>query len=141
MELLLADKERIRQQFDYLCKLVIKGERCSYIKGILKRAEREIPFSDMPEFELNSLHTTDKYPIENAHYSVMGFNVEVLDDKLAEAIDELSPVKRDVILLYYFVGMNGSEIAEMMGKDRSVVNYHKRNALSILKKSMESRGR
>ena len=66
MELLLIDQERIRHQFDYLCKLVFRGARCSYIKEILKREEREVLFSDMPEMELNSLHTMDKYPVERA---------------------------------------------------------------------------
>ena len=141
MELAVIDQERIRKQFDCLCKLVIRCARYSYIKEILKRAEREIPFSDVPEIELNSFQTRDEYSIENAQYSVMGYNIEVKDDKLAAAIDKLTPIKRDIILLNFFMGMNGSGIARLIGRDPSTVNYHRRKALTLLKQSMEARGR
>ena len=141
MELLLVDQERIRHQFDYLCKLVFRGARCSYIKEILRRAEREIPFSEVPEMELNSLHTMDKYPVENTRYSVMGFTIEVRDDSLAAVINKLTPIKRDIVLLYYFLDMNGSDIARLMGRNPSTVNYHHRNAIVLLKKSMDAEGR
>lgn len=107
----------------------------------MKRAEREIPFSEVPEVQLNSLSTTDEYHIENVHYSVMGFPIEVRNESLAAAINELTPIKRDVVLLYFFMGMKGTDIARLMGRDTSTVNYHRRRALVLLKQSMEARGR
>lgn len=138
MGALVIDQEGIRKQFDYLCKLVLRGERCTYIKQILRRAEKEIPFSDMSVTALNSLHTRDEYPAENAHYSVMGYTIEVRDDKLAAAIDELTPIKRDIVLLSFFMNISGVDIAKLMGRDVSTVNYHRRRALVLLKKSMET---
>ena len=141
MELSLIDQERICHQFDYLCKLVFRGERCNYIKSILRRAEKEVSFSDMPEYEVDKLQTTDEYPSDNANYSVMGFTIEVRDEQLAAAIDELSPLKRDIVLLYFFMDMNCAVIARLMDKSRYTISYHRRNALVLLKKSMETRGR
>ena len=137
MKLSVIDQERIRHQFDYICKLVMRGERCTYIKQILKRAEKEIPFSDVPGIELNSIHKTDKYSIENKHYSVMGYAIEVKDEKLAAAIDELTPMKRDIVLLHFFMGMNCTAIGKLMGRDCSTISHHKRSALVLMKKSME----
>jgi len=141
MELSVIDQERIRHQFDYICKLVMRGERCTYIKQILKRAEKEIPFSEVSEIELNSIHTTDEYPIESTHYSVMGYTIEVKDERLVAAIDELTPVKRDILLLHFFMGMNCTAIGKLIGRDCSTISHHKRRALVLMKKSMEERKR
>jgi len=141
MELSVIDQERIRHQFDYICKMVMRGERFTYIKQILKRSEKEIPFSDVPEIELNSFYTTDKYPVENKHYSVMGYTIEVKDEKLVAAIDELTPMKRAVVLLHFFMGMNCTAIAKLIGRDCSTISHHKRSALVLMKKSMEERKR
>ena len=78
--------------------------------------------SDIPEIELNSLHTTDKYPIENFCYSVMGYTIEVENENLAAAIDILTPTKRDVVLLYSFMEMKCTAIGKLMSRNRCTVS-------------------
>ena len=141
MPLLVTDQERIRRQFDYLCKLVLRGERCTYIKQVLRRAEKEIPFSDVSEIELNRLYTMDESSIENVHFLAMGYPIEVEGESLAAAIAELTPIKREIVLLYFYMDMNCTAIAKLMGKDSSTVSHHRRSALVLLKKSMEARRR
>ena len=140
METAVINQESIRKQFDCLCKMVLRGERCTYIKQILGRAKKEIPLSELPISVISSLNTTDEYHIENAHYSVMGYHIEVRNDLLARAIDSLTPIKRDVVLLSFFMGMSDVKISKLIGKHRGTIGYHRKEALVLLKKFMQERG-
>ena len=138
METAVMNQESIRKQFDCLCKMVLRGERCTYIKQILGRAKKEIQLSELPISVINSLRTTDEYHIENAQYSVMGYTIEVRDDLLAAGIDSLTPIKRE--LLSFFMRMNRVAIAKLMNKEYGAISYHHRSALVLLKKFMQERG-
>ena len=48
LELSPSQKTSIRYQFEVFCKKVIRGERCDYLRQVLRRAEQEVSFSDMP---------------------------------------------------------------------------------------------
>ena len=140
METAVINQESIRKQFDCLCKMVLRGERCTYIKQILNRAKKEIPLSELPISVISSLNTTDEYPIENAHYLIMGYKIEVRDDLLAAGLDSLTPIKRDVVLLSFFMGMNQVAIAKLMDKEYGAISYHHRSAIVLLRKFMQERG-
>lgn len=134
MNLSSSDKERNQHQFDSFCKKVLRGEANSFRKEMIQRAKHEISFSDMSETELNSLYVVDEYCVDKTLYQVLGFDVEVRSELLAEALNALPVRKRDVILLSYFLDMSDTEIARLLNNDISTIHYHRTSALELLKK-------
>ena len=56
---------------------------------------------------------------------------------LLEAIRTLPEEKRKAVLLYYFEGMNDTEIAELFDTSRSTIQYRRTSSFELLKKYLE----
>jgi len=68
----LSPKVRIQYQFEAFCKKVINGERCDYLRELLRRSEWESSFSDIPTVVLDKLYTLDDNPAEQFSFISMG---------------------------------------------------------------------
>ena len=66
-----------------------------------------------------------------------GYDIEVKDALIAEALQALSERKRNVILLSYFLDMSDADIAREMNLVRSTVHEHRKRSLKILREIME----
>lgn len=126
------DELTIRNQFDRICKLALKGEAADYY-----RQKHEVLFSELSQKELDSIFGVDKYTVENKCFRVLGYDIEVKDTLLAEAIQSLSENKRKVVLLSYFMDMSDADIARMMNLVRSTVYEHRKRSLELMKEMME----
>ena len=84
-----------------------------------------------------SIFGVDKYTVENKCFRVLGYDIEVKDTLLAEAIQSLSENKRKVVLLSYFMDMSDADIARMMNLVRSTVYEHRKRSLELMKEMME----
>lgn len=104
------DELTIRNQFDRICKLALKGEAADYYRHIAYRQKHEVLFSELSQKELDSIFGVDKYTVENKCFRVLGYDIEVKDTLLAEAIQSLSENKRKVVLLSYFMDMSDADI-------------------------------
>ena len=131
------DELTIRNQFDRICKLALKGEAVDYYRHIAYRQEHEVLLSELSQKEQNRLFTVDEYKAENKCFQVLGYDIEVKDALLAEAIQSLSEKKRKVVLLSYFMDMSDAEIARVMNLVRSTVHEHRRRSLEVMKEIME----
>ena len=127
----------IVNQFERLCKMALKGEVVDYYRHIAYRQKHELIMSEMSERERKQLFTMDEYGAENQWFQVLGYDVEVKDALVAEALQSLSEKKRDVILLSYFMDMSDAEIARKMNLVRSTVHEHRTRSLELMKKIME----
>lgn len=67
----------------------------------------------------------------------MGLSVGVENDLLSEALRELPDKKREILLLFYFMDMSDSEIADLLKLNRSTVYRHRTSGLALIKKFME----
>lgn len=133
-----SDQElTICNQFDYICKLALKGEAVDYNRHMAYRRKHEVLLSEMSEKDLGKLFTMDEYDIERQCFQVLGYDIEVKDALIAEALQALSEKKRDVILLSYFMDMSDAEIARKMNLVRSTVHKHRVRSLELMKKIME----
>ena len=56
------DELTIRNQFDRICKLALKGEAADYYRHIAYRQKHEVLFSELSQKELDSIFGVDKYP-------------------------------------------------------------------------------
>ena len=131
------DELTIRNQFDRICKLALKGEAVDYYRHIAYRQEHEVLLSELSQKEQNRLFTVDEYKAENKCFQAIGYDIEVKDALLAEAIQSLSEKKRKVVLLSYFMDMSDAEIARVMNLVRSTVHEHRRRSLELMKEIME----
>lgn len=131
------DELTIRNQFDRICKLALKGEAADYYRHIAYRQKHEVLFSELSQKELDSIFGVDKYTVENKCFRVLGYDIEVKDTLLAEAIQSLSENKRKVVLLSYFMDMSDADIARMMNLVRSTVYEHLKRSLELMKEMME----
>lgn len=131
------DEMTIRNQFDRICKLVLKNEAIDYHRHMAYRQKHEVMLSELTEYEQNQMYTEDEYGAENQWFRVMDYDIEVKDALIAEALQVLSERKRDVILLSYFMDMSDAEIARKMNLVRCTVREHRVRSLELLKKIME----
>jgi len=129
------DEMTIRHQFDRLCQMALKGEAVNYYKHMDYRRKHEVTFSELSEKELSKLFTMDEYGTEYHHFEVHGYDIEVKNTLIAEALKELTERKRNVILLSYFMEMSDADIAREMNLVRSTIHEHRTRSLEILKKS------
>ena len=113
------DEMTIRHQFDRLCQMALKGEAANYYKHMDYRRKHEVTFS------------------EYHHFEVHGYDIEVKNTLIAEALKGLTERKRNVILLSYFMEMSDADIAREMNLVRSTIHEHRTRSLEILKKIME----
>ena len=127
----------VRHQFDRLCQMALKGEAVNYYKHMDYRRKHEVTFSELSEKELSKLFTMDEYGTENHHFEVHGYDIEVKNTLIAEALKELTERKRNVILLSYFMEMSDADIAKEMNLVRSTIHEHRTRSLEILRKIME----
>ncbi|MCD7885023.1 MAG: sigma-70 family RNA polymerase sigma factor [Lachnospiraceae bacterium] len=131
------DEMTVRHQFDRLCQMALKGEAISYYRHMAYLNDNEILFSELSEAERNQMTKLDNYNVENSHFSVLGYDVEVENMLLAEALSQLTEKKRNVILLSYFMEMSDADIAREMNLVRSTIHEHRTRSLEILRKIME----
>ena len=131
------DELTVMHQFDRLCQLALEGEAADYFRHLEYRANYEVNFSDMTEQELDSIFVMDEYNLDNSHFQVLGYDIEVKDTLLVEALQALTEKKRNVVLLSYFLEMTDVEIARKMNLVHSTIREHRIRSLELLKKLME----
>ena len=130
-------EDKIRHQFDRYCQIALKGEVVDYYRHMDYRRKNEISFTELSEKEKNKLFIMDNYAVENQWFQVLGYDIEVKDSLIAEALKELPKKKRDVILLSFFMEMSDAEIARQMQLVRSTIHEHRIRSLKLLKMIMK----
>lgn len=130
-------EKTIMHQFDTFCKKILKNEVIDYENHLECRRKHEVLFSELSEQEIKQLFMTDDYNLDNYQFQVMGYDIEVKDSLIAEALQSLTEKKRNVILLSYFMDMSDAEIAREMNLVRSTIHEHRKRSLEQMKKIME----
>lgn len=115
----------------------MEDERINYMKSLSRQSNRETLFSDMDDYLISQFSTVDSYPSDFHIFTLNGTAVSVESDLLSEALRNLPDKKREIILLYYFMDMNDSEISEPLKLNRSTVYQHRISELNFTKKFME----
>lgn len=121
--------------FEAFAKTAIDNAIINARKEQARRAKVEITFSELPEKLLLSLATSPMKDTEDAPamFQVKGYEVDVHDPCLGQALRFLTPRDREIILLSYFLDMKDREIAEILDISRSAVQRHRVSAQEKLK--------
>ena len=113
-------REFIKQcAFQKFCNTVLHNEACDAHKELHRHKAREITFSDLTLEEARQLHTFDEYFKGEIAFERAG--KKITPKLLLEAIRTLPEEKRKAVLLYYFEGMNDTEIAELFDMILSIL--------------------
>lgn len=137
LELTPSQKKTVRHQFDSFCRKVLREEARDYERHIAWRSNHEISLSELSEERVRQMYVLDRYPSEQIHFHVQGYNVTIENENLANALMVLSGDKRDIVLLAYFLDMTDQEIADTLDMVRRTVQYKRARSLKELKKEME----
>lgn len=135
----ISQMETIRHQFDSFCQKVLREESRNLKVQYARRAEREVALSQLSEKQLQEFRTEDRYPSDVICFEVGRHCVSVQDERLADALSQLSEEKRDIILLAYFLDMNDREIGEKLAMVRRTVQRRRTSTLCELKKRLETK--
>ena len=125
-------REFIKQcAFQKFCNTVLHNEACDAHRELHRHKAREITFSDLTLEEARQLHTFDEYFKGETAFERAG--KKITPKLLLEAIRTLPEEKRKAVLLYYFEGMNDTEIAELFDTSRSTIQYRRTSSFELLK--------
>lgn len=131
---------RVQNQFGGFCTRVLKNEANRIHNEYAKQREKEKSWEDLSQVELERLSVVDKYFCDEHVFEVLDKQVIVISDLLAEAIANLSDVKREIILLSYFLGMTDREISEHLHVVRQAVSKRRTRILKELREHLEKEG-
>ena len=131
------NEEIIQMVFDSFCKRVLKNAAINCFHEIKRHREREQFFSELTKKEWEQIYMEDEYRLDSHVFQVMGQEVEVKNFLIAKALKHLPEKKRNVILMYYYLEMTESEIAEQMDLGQSTINYHRTNSLKKMDEFLE----
>ena len=125
------------QSFDAFCKKVIRNEAINIHKRLMALSERELSLSDLSDADLSVLCCEDTYRPYQKTYYVRGKPIHVYDPDLGEVLQFLSPQRRDVILLCFFLDYSDADIARLLRISSPAVSARKTIALRKLKELLE----
>lgn len=123
--------------FDAFCKALIRNESIDAFREIARGAAREIALSAISWTDRTALYIEDEYRAYCKTFQVHGYEVQVQDWAVGEALQALPPKRRDVILLFYFLECSEPEIGKLLHLSTGAVSYRRITALNRLKSIME----
>lgn len=131
---------RIQNQFGAFCTRVLKNEANRIHNEYTRQRQIEKSLEELSPDELDQIAAEDKYFQDEYVFEVLGKQVVVTGNLLAEAIAKLSEKKRDIILLSYFLGLTDREISEYMNVVRQAISRRRAGILRELRDYLEKEG-
>ena len=124
--------------FQRYCNTVLHNEACDAHNELRKHRAKEVTFSDMTLEEARQLHSFDEYfKKEDSEPGYEKGGKKITPKLLLEAVRTLPEEKRKAVLLYYFEGMNDTEIAKLFNTSRSTIQYRRTSSFELLRKYLE----
>ena len=126
------------QTFDSFTKSVIKSKSIDILREYSRQAAREVSLSDVSPADIERrASNTDTYRLYRRAYNVRNHVIYVYDPVFGELLQKLTPQRREVILLYYYLNLNDVEVGKVLHIDNTTAKYRRLAALDRLKKMME----
>jgi DNA-directed RNA polymerase specialized sigma24 family protein len=132
--------EHIEYAFNAFCKIVLRHEAIGAWRDLKRKEAREVSLDYLMSeryfepFVMDSYFERQEKPTV---FLVLGTEVIVDDERLATALSRLPQLRREVLLLYYFVGYRDEAIGRLYGRCRSSINSRRKVALKHLRKEWE----
>ena len=126
--------------FESYCKAAIDN---AVLKESMKKNARgkwQLSLSALTDAVMYALVEQDTEIEHEGHYhtfSVQGLDIPVFNDRLAQTISYLLPKDREIILLYYFLGMTDERIANTLSMTTPTVNRRRKAAKQKMRSFLE----
>ena len=125
--------------YEAYCKAAIDN---AIRKARLKKAaygQLVSSLSDLSDADLLSLadEWEPELPDKPLTYRTQGQAIQVKDQKLGQALSKLLPKDREIILLYYFLGLRDEAVAKRLNMSRATVQRRREKAQKKLKTILE----
>ena len=132
--------EHIEYAFNAFCKIVLRYEAINAWRDLKRKEAREISLDYLMSERFFEPSAMDRYfekQDKPTAFLVWGKEVIVDNERLATALSRLPKLRREVLLLYYFVGYRDEAIGRLYGRCRSTINSRRNVALKQLRKEWE----
>lgn len=116
------------------------NEACNYYRDRKRKIQHEISFEYLQENTPFAPHSIDEYFILQDKPTAFAVNSQTIiagNEKLAKALMCLSERRREIILMRYYLQLRDKQIAALLRKPRTTINYQRNAALKQLRKEME----
>ena len=133
-------EQRVQNQFGGFCTKVLKNEANRIHNEYARQRELEKSLDAVTPEELEQIAVMDQYFQDDHIFEVLGKQVVVTGDLLADAIAKLPDRKRDIILLTYFLGMTDREISKYLNIVHQTVSKNRIRILKELRETLEKEG-
>ena len=132
-------QKTVQCRFESCLKKGVRHVVKDYQQKLKRRQEKETLFCELPEIVVENLAVWDDYDTDYTIFNVCGNDIRVYDDELAEALKQLSERNRETLLMYYFLEMTESEIANLQKITQSGVFRNRHHALETMKKILKEK--
>lgn len=129
-------KEHKQHTFDTFCKKVLRCEMRSYYRERQRQNAKQISLSELPEEAMEQLAVYDTYSWDYTPFTIGSSVILIENDHLARALTALPQRDREILLMYWFLDMADSEIADEKCMTRRNVNYRRLQTYQRLKELM-----
>ena len=133
-------EQRVQNQFGGFCTRVSKNEANRIHNEYARQRELEKSLNAVTPEELEQIAVMDQYFQDDHVFEVLGKQVVVTGDLLADAIAKLPDRKRDIILLTYFLGLTDREISKYLNIVHQTVSKNRIRILKELREILEKEG-
>ena len=133
-------EQRVQNQFGGFCTRVSKNEANRIHNEYARQRELEKSLDAVTPEELEQIAVMDQYFQDDHVFEVLGKQVVVTGDLLADAIAKLPDRKRDIILLTYFLGLTDREISKYLNIVHQTVSKNRIRILKELREILEKEG-
>ena len=133
-------EQRVQNQFGGFCTRVLKNEANRIHNEYARQRELEKSLDAVTPEELEQIAVMDQYFQDDHVFEVLGKQVVVTGDLLADAIAKLPDRKRDIILLTYFLGLTDREISKYLNIVHQTVSKNLIRILKELREILEKEG-
>lgn len=123
--------------FDAYCKTILRHAAANAHKARKRQAAKIVPFSCLSSGELKQLCAYDSYSVDKQTYIACGHEVEIADEALCNALERLTDIQRDILILAFCFDLPDIEISQLLSLPRSTVQYRRNTALKYIRKLME----
>lgn len=133
-------KEHIEYSFAAFCKVVLYNAALTAYRDFGRKQQREVSLEYLmseTSFEAFTIDTYFEQYDRPTIFVAKGQKIVVASKRLADALLKLKEQRRNVLLLYFFLGYTDARIGKEYGRSRSTANYWKLAALKQLRKEME----
>ena len=134
------NEKRISNQFGAFCTRVLKNEARKIYKAYAAQRKREVSLAELTPEQARQLSGEHKYFSDQHIFNVLGKEIVVVGNLLAEAIRQLPQEKRNIILLLYFAEMTDKEIGVLLRSYQQSICRRRAASLKLLREYFAKEG-